>query len=116
MPVRSVELRAGVDRPARCDIVHDARVTLPEIESCIRSKAVLVLIAGAEDAAAARAVVETSEQHRVAGAEGPTFGGELRSAHALERPHVHHAGEREIAEERARRTAHDVDVANAAGK
>ena len=111
-PASPVQLRAAVDRPPWSDVVNDPGVSLAEIVVRVRPEAILVLEASAKDTASLRAMIKAGEQHRVAAAEGTALRGELAPAHALERPHVHDAGDREVAKERACWPAKHVDVAD----
>ena len=96
--------------------MHDARVALRDVVARVGPEAVLLHVARAEHAAAARAVVEPRHAHDVGSAERSAGRRQLAASHAVERPHVHRAREREVAEQRARRAVDDVDVANAAGE
>src|SRR5689334_11456631 len=83
---------------------------LRHIITRIGTEAVLSLIACAQHAAAAAAVIEASERHDIGAAERSTGSVHLRAAHAIDGANVHHTGEREIAEQRTRRPMQHVDV------
>ena len=90
-------------------------MNLEKIEICVRPKSVFVRDAKAEHAAVC-AVIESREKHSFASAVRSAGERRFGALHPLEGSNVYNAGEREVAEESARRSANYIDVPDAAGK
>ena len=112
VPARAVELDAAIDRGVRREIVDEAHVPLPEIVVAVRTPPALVHVARADDAVRrrARVVAEAGERGALDVPRGSAVDPRARAIEMIERAHVDDAGEREVAEERARRTLDHIEI------
>ncbi len=111
VPAGAVQLDARVEGGTPRQVVDEPRVALTEVISAVRAPAVLTEAAEPEDAAV-EIMVEAAEQRALEPPVGTAAEHPRGARHALDRSHVHHAGQREVAVQRARGPGGDRDVAD----